>query len=112
MEKINQVDTENAISRQVFTIDGRRFSNMKGFYQEVKAVFTDGLDWHIGDNLDAFNDVLRGGFGRHEYGEPIHIRWISYDKSIRNLGKETMDENEDIILDTDNSGHDCTLEKL
>ena len=112
MEKINQVDTENAISRQVFTIDGRRFSNMKGFYQEVKAVFTDGLDWHIGDNLDAFNDVLRGGFGRHEYGEPIHIRWISYDKSIRNLEKETMDELEDIILDTDNSGDDCTLEKL
>ena len=112
MGKINQVDTENAISRHVFIIDGRRFSNMKGFYQEVEAVFTAGLSWHIGDNLDAFNDVLRGGFGRHEYGEPIHIRWISYDKSIRNLGKETMDEIEDIILDTDNSGHDCTLEKL
>jgi barstar (barnase inhibitor) len=112
MEKINRVDTENAISRQVFTIDGRKFSTMKGFYQEVEAVFTDGIGWHIGDNLDAFNDVLRGGFGRYEYGEPIHIRWISYDKSIRNLGKETMDEIEKIILDTDNSGHDCTLEKL
>ena len=112
MEKINQVDTENALSRQVFIIDGRRFSNMKGFYQEVESIFTDGLGWHIGDNLDAFNDVLRGGFGRHEYGAPIHIRWISYDKSIRNLGKETMDEIEDIILDTDNSGHDCTLEKF
>ena len=60
MERLNQVDTKNAISRQVFTIDGRKFSNMKGFYQEVEAVFTDGLDWHIGDNLDAFNDVLRG----------------------------------------------------
>lgn len=112
MEKINQVDTENAISRQVFTIDGRKFSNMKGFYQEVEAVFTDGLGWHIGDNLDAFNDVLRGGFGRHEYSEPIHIRWISYDKSIRNLGKEIMNEIEEIILDTDNSEHNCTLEKL
>ena len=112
MERLNQVDTKNAMSRQVFTIDGRKFSNMKGFYQEVEAVFTDGLGWHIGDNLDAFNDVLRGGFGRHEYGEPIHIRWISYDKSIRDLGKEKMDEIEEIILDTDNSGHDCTLEKL
>ena len=112
MEKINQADTENAISRQVFTIDGRKFSNMKGLYQEVEAVYTDGLGWHIGDNLDAFNDVLRGGFGRHEYGATIHIRWISYDKCIWNLGKETMDEIEDIILDTDNSGHDCTLEKL
>ncbi len=112
MERLNQVDTKNAMSRQVFTIDGRRFSNMKGFYQEVESVFTDGLGWHLGDNLDAFNDVLRGGFGRHEYGEPIHIRWISYDKSIRDLGKEKMDEIEEIILDTDNSGHDCTLEKL
>ena len=101
-----------AIARQVFTIDGRKFSNIKGFYQEVEAVFTDGLGWHIGDNLDAFNDVLRGGFGRHEYGGPIHIRWISYDKSIRNLGREIMAEIEEIILDTDNSGHDCTLEKL
>lgn len=75
-------------------------------------MFTYDLGWHIGDNLDAFNDVLRGGFGRHEYGVPIHIRWISYDKSIRNLGQETMAEIEEIILDTDNSGHDCTLEKL
>ena len=112
MERLNQVDKKNAMPRQVFTIDGRKFSNMKGFYQEVEAVFTDGLGWHLGDNLDAFNDVLRGGFGRHEYGEPIHIRWISYDKSIRDLGKEKMDEIEEIILDTDNSGHDCTLEKL
>ncbi len=37
---------------------------------------------------------------------------FSYDKSIRNLGQETMAEIEEIILDTDNSGHDCTLEKL
>ena len=98
---VDELEIVHDISRQVFTIDGRRFSNMKGFYQELEAVFTDGLGWHIG-----------GGFGHHEYGEPIHIRWISYDKSIRNLGKETMDEIEEIILDTDNSGHDCTLEKL
>ena len=55
--------------REVFTIDGRRFSNMAGFYDEVEQVFTCGLDWKIGRNLDAFNDILRGGFGRHEYGQ-------------------------------------------
>ena len=59
--------------REVFTIDGRRFSNMAGFYDEVERVFTFGLDWKIGRNLNAFNDILRGGFGRHEYGQPIHI---------------------------------------
>ena len=26
--------------REVFTIDGRRFSNMAGFYDEVERVFT------------------------------------------------------------------------
>ena len=31
--------------RQKFTIDGSRFSNMAGFYDEVEQVFTCGLDW-------------------------------------------------------------------
>ncbi len=34
--------------REVFIIDGRRFSNMAGFYDEVERVFTFGLgleDW-------------------------------------------------------------------
>ena len=41
MERLNQVDTKNAMSRQVFTIDVRKFSNMKGFYQEVDSDLTD-----------------------------------------------------------------------
>ena len=95
--------------REVFTIDGRRFSNMAGFYDEVEQVFICGLDWKIGRNLNAFNDILRGGFGRHEYGQPIHIQWLAYEKSVRNLGKENMDTIVEIILDTDHSGHDCML---
>lgn len=67
--------------REVFTIDGRRFSNMAGFYDEVERVFTFGLDWKIGRNLNAFNDILRGSFGRHEYGQPIHIKWLAYEKA-------------------------------
>ena len=98
--------------RQKFTIDGHRFSNMASFYDEVERVFTFGLDRKIGRNLNAFNDVLRGGFGRHEYGQPIRIKWLAYEKSVRDLGKETMDTIVEIILDTDHSGHDCTLERL
>ena len=66
--------------REVFTIDGHRFSNMAGFYDEVERVLTFGLDRKIGRNLNAFNDILRGGFGRHEYGQPIHIQWLAYEK--------------------------------
>ena len=91
--------------REVFIIDGRRFSNMAGFYDEVEQVFTCGLDWKIGRNLDAFNDILRGGFGRHEYGQPIHIQWLAYEKSVRNLGKETMDTITEIILDRNHFGY-------
>lgn len=67
--------------REVFTIDGRRFSNMAGFYREAEWVFTCGLDWKIGRNLNAFNDILRGGLGRHGYGQPIHIKWLAYEKA-------------------------------
>ena len=73
---------------------------------------TFGLDRKIGRSLNAFNDILRGGFGRHEYGQPIHIQWLAYEKSVRNLGKETMDTIVEIILDTHHSEHDCTLERL
>ena len=112
LEQIDRVFTAEQPQRQKFTIDGRRFSNMAGFYDEVERVFTFGLDRKIGRNLNAFNDILRGGFGRHEYGQPIHIQWLAYEKSVRNLGKETMDTIVEIILDTDHSGHDCTLERL
>jgi RNAse (barnase) inhibitor barstar len=100
-----------AVKRQEFIIDGEHFTTMDGFYDEVERVFTLGLDWSIGRNLDAFNDVLRGGFGRHEYGDPIIIRWLHFTKSVNDLRPETMKVLEEIILDTDDSGHDCVLVK-
>lgn len=54
--------------RKEFVIDGNNFDTLNGFYDEVEAVFTSKLSWKIGRNLDAFNDILRGGFGRHEEG--------------------------------------------
>ena len=47
---------------QVFVIDGNNFDDIGSFYNECETVF--GIkkgSW--GRNLDAFNDVLRGGFG-------------------------------------------------
>ena len=67
LEQIDRVFTADQPQRRKFTIDGRRFSSMAGFYDEVERVFTFGLDRKIGRNLNAFNDILRGGFGRHEY---------------------------------------------
>jgi len=41
----------------------------------------------MGRNLNAYNDVLTGGFGVHDYEEHIKIRWTNSDKSKKDLGK-------------------------
>lgn len=67
-------------------IDGNKFSDLEGFYTEIDKLLTKDLDWKTGHNMDAFNDLLRGGFGVHEYGEALHIKWINFEKSRQNLG--------------------------
>lgn len=97
--------------RREFIINGNHFNDWKGFFDEVEAVFTRHLDWEIGRNLDAFNDILRGGFGRHTDHEPILIKWVNFEKSEQDLGKRFMRSVIWIINDTD-AGHDCQLVKL
>ena len=67
-------------------INGERFSSLKEFYDEIERQFTRGLDWKIERNLDAFDDVLEGGFGMYDYEEEIEINWINSDKSRLILG--------------------------
>ncbi len=105
--------------RREFIIDGEKFNDMEGFYREIDLLFTKNLNWDTGHNLDAFNDILRGGFGVHEYGEPIKIIWKNFEKSRKDFGDERDESGETlmdaivrIILDTDDSGHDCVLETI
>lgn len=70
------------------------------------------MDGKIGHNLSAFNDSLRGGFGRHECGQPIHSKWLAYEKSVRDPGKGTVEQITEIIQNTNGSGHSYTLEQL
>ncbi len=51
-------------------------------------VLTKDLDWDTGHNLDAFNDLLRGGFGVYAYLEPIRLIWENISKSKLDLGLE------------------------
>ena len=69
-----------------FIIDGEKFDDIEGFYCEIDTLLTKNLTWRTGHNLDAFNDILRGGFGVHEYGEPIKIIWTNYKKSRKDFG--------------------------
>ena len=93
-----------------FILDGNNFSNMESFYREIDKLLTKNLQWKTGHNLNAFNDLLRGGFNVHEYNEPITIRWINYGKSKKELGDEMVLILLEIMLNCDDSDHDVKVE--
>jgi RNAse (barnase) inhibitor barstar len=78
------------MAKRTYEIDGRRFSTLEGFYDEISQVLMPGTRW--GRNLDAFNDILRGGFGTPEDG--FILRWqnsqlsrerLSYPETVHRL---------------------------
>ncbi|KOR79302.1 hypothetical protein AM232_13225 [Bacillus sp. FJAT-21352] len=74
-----------AIMNKVFIIDGDKFSNFKGFCKEFSDIVLSGkYKWH--GNLDAFNDILFGGFGDIENEEQFTIIWRNSAKSKVDLG--------------------------
>jgi RNAse (barnase) inhibitor barstar len=80
-------------------IQGNNFSNLAEFFDEVERKMTKGLDWKIGRNLNAFNDVLRGGFGVHDCDEDYKLIWENSQKSKSELQEfttiiEMINENE------------------
>ncbi|MEG0686988.1 MAG: barstar family protein [Erysipelotrichales bacterium] len=73
---------------KTFIFEGKEITNEGELYKVVEKELTSCLDWKIGRNLDAFNDVLCGGFGVHDYREPIKIIWKNYEYSKQHLGLE------------------------
>jgi RNAse (barnase) inhibitor barstar len=65
-----------------YEIDGRDFATLEEFYHVISRVLIPGTEW--GRNLDAFNDILRGGFGTPEGG--FVLRWRNSTVSRERLG--------------------------
>jgi barstar (barnase inhibitor) len=59
-----------------------RTSSLEAFYDEVEAKLIPKMTW--GRNLDAFNDILRGGFGTPEGG--FVLRWSRSVRARQQLG--------------------------
>lgn len=70
--------------KKLIVIDGNNFNNLEEFYDEISKLFTDGCLW--GRNLDAFSDILMGGFGVFDEPEEIKVKWINCAKSKIDLG--------------------------
>jgi RNAse (barnase) inhibitor barstar len=63
-------------------IDGQCFDDLDGFFEHVGERLIPGASW--GRNLDAFNDILRGGFGTPVEG--FILRWANASASREHLG--------------------------
>jgi RNAse (barnase) inhibitor barstar len=66
----------------IHEIDGRHFGTLEAFYDVVTRRLIPGVRW--GRNLDAFNDILRGGFGTPSGG--FILRWANSALSRDRLG--------------------------
>jgi len=87
--------------KKTITINGNNFSDIETFYDEIDNVLTKDLEWQTGHNLDAFNDILGGGFGVFEYGESINLIWTNFSHSTKTLGQELVGKLVDIITEHD-----------
>src|SRR5690606_29029818 len=67
-------------------LDGSRIHDIPSFYDEVNRVFMRGVDFTLGPSLDAFNDVLHGGYGAIRGNEPIRLKWLHFEKNKEDLG--------------------------
>lgn len=77
----------NSDQNKTITIDGSRFSDLPGFYDEASLVFMKDTDWKVG-TLDGFDDILYGGFGVFENEDQVEIIWKKSQKSREDLGPE------------------------
>ena len=94
-------------------IDGNNFSNEEEFYNEIDKILTKNLTFKTGHNLDAFYDILKGGFGIHDYNEELEITWINASKSKIDLGyKETIKHWEKILKNCNHANKENINNKL
>lgn len=71
------------------TINGDNFQDIEGFYEELNRLVMKEENWKLGVSLDAFNDLLYGGFGVIKEYDELEIIWLNSEKSRKDLGLET-----------------------
>lgn len=83
--------------------------SMDDFYDEITRLLK--LPAVFGRNLDAFNDVLRGGFGEVDPKGKV-FEWKGSAAAKEALGKRTWDIIFEIFTEDDNSGHEAFVVEL
>lgn len=81
------------MGKAVIVLDGAKFSSLKEFAIFFSNQALKGYPWD--GNLDAFNDILNGGFGTPEGG--FILRWENSALSRERLGETLFDTIVEII---------------
>ena len=89
------MNNNSEIERPSLSIDGMTFSNLDEFYDEVSDKLIPNANW--GRNLDAFDNILRGGFGTPSEGfvlvwknSELSRERLGYPETIRQLEKKNL----------------------
>jgi len=78
-----------------YVLDGLKIASLEAFYDQISDTLIPGVLW--GRNLDAFDDILFGGFGTPHGG--FILRWTHSDTSRASLGyAETVRQLEKRLL--------------
>ncbi|WP_341021080.1 barstar family protein [Brevundimonas diminuta] len=69
-------------------IEGRNIHGIASFYDEINRVFMADEDWKLGPSLDAFDDLLYGGYGALKGDAPVILIWREMERSQEHLGRD------------------------
>lgn len=95
---------------QEFIIQGEHIVDLNSFFEYMFSLLTNSDKVKCSYSFDAYNDLLRGGFGKHKFNECITLKWYNYQFSKKMLGLENILKILEITLDCDESNHNVKLE--
>ncbi|HKC69335.1 MAG TPA: Barstar (barnase inhibitor) [Bacteroidia bacterium] len=72
-------------TKKIIAINGNNFFSLNGFYIEAEKALSKNIPWQNAKNLQVLNDLLLGGYGVHNYQEPITLIWENSEKSKSDL---------------------------
>jgi len=94
-------------------LDGRTMTDITAFYEQINAQLMQDEDWKLGESLDAFDDLLYGGYSKWKDYDQLKIVWKDIAISERRLGMEATKSYYESKLGPDSSyNQDLVKEKL
>jgi RNAse (barnase) inhibitor barstar len=67
--------------KPTLVIEGSNIHDISSFYEEINRVFMSEVDWKLGANLDALNDMFYGAYGALKGAEPFTLVWQGMEKA-------------------------------